>query len=374
MRSISPTRPARCLWLVPVVVVALAGVAAAYPQYQLGIEPTCTGCHISPAGGGLLDENGLGVASTTTTSEVPAEFLHGAIEPPEWLALGGDLRFAAGAVDNGAFNGAGYPMQAEVQASLSHGRLSLELTGGLRRPLEGGSPAHVLWSREHYAMWRQHPDDNYGLYLRAGRFMPVYGLRLAEHVVYSQRFGGEPLYGETYGIAAEYVAEHFELHATGFVHDSLTASVEHGDGGAFYGEVRIGRHAAIGAEAKYTASDELHSTFGGVTGKLYLEPIKLLLQTELEVVRRRIMAGGTEDQLVGYVLGSRELATGWLLDLGIGHFTQNVDVSGLYRDCLDAQLHWFETSHLELLLTARAEYLGNGPAGGYLLAQVHYRL
>ena len=41
-----------------VAVAAMAGTAAAYPQFQLSRDQTCTGCHLSPAGGGLLNENG----------------------------------------------------------------------------------------------------------------------------------------------------------------------------------------------------------------------------------------------------------------------------------------------------------------------------
>ena len=49
--------------------LALApGVAAAYPQFQLSKDQTCTSCHLSPAGGLLLGENGLATADTISTS------------------------------------------------------------------------------------------------------------------------------------------------------------------------------------------------------------------------------------------------------------------------------------------------------------------
>ena len=40
--------------VVTLAVIGLAHRADAYPQYQLGRDATCTGCHLSPAGGGLL--------------------------------------------------------------------------------------------------------------------------------------------------------------------------------------------------------------------------------------------------------------------------------------------------------------------------------
>lgn len=358
------------------VVTALVRVADAYPQYQLSRDPTCTGCHRSPAGGGLLDENGLAVAEATAARAGAAGFLHGAIELPGWLQLGGDARFAAGAVGHGALGGAAYPMQAELGASLGAGSFSLELTGGLRRPSEDASALHVLWSREHYAMWRQHPDSPYGAYLRLGRFMPVFGLRLAEHAIYTERYGGLPLYGEAYAAAVEYVAPGYEVHATGFVHDPIGSAVEHGDGGALYAEVRLGGHASIGGEAKYAGSADQHVTYAGITGKLYVERAELLLEAEAELIHQQIVAGGAINQVAGYLLASRPIADGWLLDVGVGHYTQATSVAGLYRDCVDANLHWFTTPHLELLATTRLELLdhGVGPTGGYALLQVHYRL
>ena len=70
------------------------------------------------------------------------------------------------------------------------------------------------------------------------------------------------------------------------MHDPIASAVEHGDGGALYAEVRLGAHAAIGAEAKYSSSDDLHRTYAGVTGKLYLPGPDLLLHAEAEVVHQ----------------------------------------------------------------------------------------
>jgi len=365
--------------LAAVLALAVSGAARradAYPQYQLARDATCTGCHLSPAGGGLLSENGLVVAEQASWLGTNPEALYGAPLPP-WLHLGGDVRGAAGAVSNGTPGGAAYPMQAEVSAAAGARGVTVHVTGGLRRPQgEGGSAAHVLWSREHYLMWQQHPDGSEGLYVRAGRFMPVLGLRLAEHVAYTQRFGASPLYGEAYAAAASYVSRALEVHATGFVHDSIASAVEHGDGGALYAEARLGAHAALGAGAKYASSDEVHRTYAGLTGKLYLPGADLLLQAEAQLIHQRLLPGGTVDQLAAYFLATRPLVRAWLLDVGLGHYAQDVSVMGLYRDCVDVNVHWMTTSHLEWLVTTRLELLdgGGGPNGGYALLQVHYRI
>ncbi len=357
--------------------VALESTALAYPQYQLSRDTTCTGCHVAPDGGGMLNENGFAVAENTSWKPGDSSFMYG-MSRPGWLQLGGDARGAAGFVDPGVASAAAYPMQVELAASATTHGFSLNVVGGLRRPSEKGSALHVLWSREHYVMWRQHPDENEGIYVRAGRFMPTFGLRLAEHVVYTQRFGGRPLYGETYGVGISYVKSAFEVHGTAFVHDGIASAVERGDGAALYAEARLGEHAAVGVEGKYAKGDETTTMYGGITAKAYLPGPQLQLQAEAQAIRKEITVGGGDKatQLAAYLMASRPLASGFMLDVGLGHFTQDTRVKGLYRDALDVNLHWFMTSHLEWLITARAELLdaGGGINGGYLLAQIHYRL
>jgi hypothetical protein len=170
----------------------------------------------------------------------------------------------------------------------------------------------------------------------------------------------------------------FEVHATGFIHDPIATVAEHGDGAALYAEARIGEHAAIGIEGKHSVADETTTSYGGLTGKLYLPGPDLQFQAEGEVIRKDITAGDGDIaiQLAGYLMASKPLSKGFMLDIGVGHFTQDTRVKGLYRDAIDANLHWFMTSHVEWLLTTRVELLdgAGGPNGGYALAQLHYRL
>ena len=362
--------------VVALLVLASAGVAHAYPQYQLSRDATCTSCHIAPEGGGLLNENGLAVSESISWKPGDSTFFYG-VETPDWLHVGGDVRAAGGFVYPGFASAAVYPMQAEVYANAGSHGFSINLFGGLRRP-QSGAPLHAFWSRQHYVMWQQHPDEGRGLYVRVGRLSPTFGLRLAEHVAYTQRFGGAPLYDEAYAVAASYVVPRFEIHATGFVHDPIATEVEHGDGGALYAEVRVTEHVAVGAEAKYASSNDQDRTYAGVTGKLYLPGPEVLLLGEAQYIHQALNTGSmdTTTQLAAYVMASKPLPSGFMLDLGAGHYTEDTRVAGTDRECVDANLHWFMTSHLEWILTTRLELIdkGSGPNGGYALAQVHYRL
>jgi hypothetical protein len=370
---------------VAIFVLALATQRAeAYPQYQLSRDQTCTGCHLSPAGGGLLSENGYSVAEATAQLTDAPEFMYNALHLPSWLALGGDFRSAAGYLRTPDNVVTWIPMQADLYAHATYKGFSVQLTVG-GRPAQwitgNGSPGILdrLWSREHYLMWQQNEGGSDGLYLRVGRFMPVFGLRFVEHVDYTRRFGGTPLYGDTYAAAVEYVTPGWEAHVTGFIEDPLIDTVVHDTGGAGYFEVRENPQLAVGAEAMVTSSDGLSRVRGGATAKLFLPSPELLLQAELQFVHQQVNGQGAPNQLVGYLMASKAFGSAFLLDVGLSHYDENIAIQGLDRDAVDVNLHWFVDSHFELVWQNRVEGIGlgsstGGPTSGWSLLHAHYRL
>jgi len=376
-RAMRSARIAAIVAALATIAVA-AGDASAYPQFQLSRDPTCTGCHLSPAGGGLLNENGLAVAETVSQWGMAPEFFYGKIPTPSWLALGGDLRGASGYVQSPEKLLASFPMQIEAYGRATFGAgVSLQVDVGARESQTGNEAATHVWSREHYLTWQQHPDANDGLYVRIGRFMPVFGLRLAEHLTYIRRWGGTPLYGETYGLAVEYVDPKFEVHATGFIKDPIFDTPEHSNGAAAVGELRLSERLSVGAEGMYTSSDDDEKFRIGALARLYLPDPAVLLQFEGQFMNQLIEPRGAPKQIIAYLLASRFVTPAILLDVGLGFFNENIQITKLHRECIDLNLHWFTTSHVELLFTGRFETLAFGAAGpnaGYALAQLHYRL
>lgn len=363
--------------LVLALVLGATGVAHAYPQYQLVFDPTCTGCHQSPAGGNLLNENGLAVAESTSMFGTAPEFLNGILPTPTWLTLGGDLRASGGFIATPEEVLTAFPMQAELYANVRAGAFSVNVTGGLRPWQDEDRAATTLWSREHYAMWQSKPGESEGIYVRAGRFMPVFGLRVAEHPAYLRRYGGTPLFADTYGASASYVEQKFEVHATGFVEDPFIDPVVHGHGGAAYTEVRVTDQIAVGLEGMVRRTDTSTRYHAGVTGKYYLPAANLLLQAELQYTPLSIDDGNSTRGLLGFVMGTLFLPNGFMIDVALNHYDPNYRIAKLDRDSIDVNVHWFTTSHLELVLNNRYETLAlgsGGRSGGYTLLQLHYRL
>jgi hypothetical protein len=121
--------------------VAVHSAAEAYPQFQLSTgNARCTLCHISPAGGGLLNEYGRSESGDTISQfGGNGAFLYGVYEEPDWIKLGVDLRGAALAKDQS--DDPEYylfPMQGDTYVYLKGGDFSA--CGGPRRPARTRAP------------------------------------------------------------------------------------------------------------------------------------------------------------------------------------------------------------------------------------------
>ena len=372
----SPTVLAKLAILVGIAVPAAR--AYAYPQLQMSRDQTCSGCHISPAGGGLLSENGLTTAESLSRWGTAPEFFYGKVPTPSWLVLGGDLRGASGYVQSPEQLLASFPMQIEAYGHATFGSgVSLYADLGAREPEVGHEGTTFAWSREHYLMWRARPGETGGLVIRAGRFMPVFGLRLVDHTVYTQKWGGTPLYGETYGLAVEYIDPKFEVHATGFIKDPVIDTPEHSNGGAALAEYRATERFSVGAEGMYTQSTDDKKFRVGALAKLYVPGPDLLVLFEGQFMNQLIEPRGAPKQIVSYLMASKFLDGGYLVDLGLGYFNENIQIRQLHREAIDLNFHWFATSHVEAIVTGRFETLAFGSAGpnaGLALLQLHYRL
>src|SRR5262249_22256706 len=111
------------------LVILLAPLAAlAYPQFQLSTgNVRCNQCHFAPAGGGLLNSYGRSESADTISNGGNGGFLHGAVNLPSWLALGGDFRVAGLLSNEGASAGTDrefFPMQADLYARVAVGGFS----------------------------------------------------------------------------------------------------------------------------------------------------------------------------------------------------------------------------------------------------------
>lgn len=366
--------------VVGLVLAALAGEARAYPQFMLSNgEDRCSVCHLAWAGGGLISDYGRDEANATISRGGDGGFLHGLVDPPAWLALGGDFRFALGRREvAGAADTLAFPMQMDVYTRVTVGKVTASITAGLRGargiPDEQGPELYErVVSREHYL---EYAGEQYAA--RVGRFFPNYGLRLADHTAYVRRFMGFYLLEEP--LAAE-VTRDFDrgsLHVTAFVPqlETIWAAGQQEFGGAARYEHRFdatvagvqGRVSLASEEARYTA---------GATVMHWMASAKLLWLAELNVQQQvfgRGLPGRT--QVAGYAGVARWLTTGVLLGGGAHLWDPDLALARDSREAVELTLQYFPRAHFELSALLRGSLQGLDPdePGVLGLLQLHYYL
>lgn len=360
-----------------------AGVAEAYPQWQLstGAE-RCTACHYAPGGGGLINDYGRSEASDTISRGGDGGFLHGLWEPPDWLKLGADVRAAAGLrhqdPSSEALQLLAFPMQADLYVRAGTDALSLYVAAGVRPGPRDPAPPVVerLGSREHYVMWK----PKLGTYVRAGRFFPVLGLRSQDHTAYVRRYLGFHTLEEPYGVAAGMARGEWEAHASVFVPQpvALLGSGVQSTGAALYYERRVlDATAVVGGQARVAISKDDGRALVGVVGKRWFEGPGVMLMGELDLQRQWFDAarGPTRYQLAGYLGASKEVVHGLMVGAAYQRWQPDLTLRSS-RDALELNVQFFPMAHLELHLLGRASTVGHelDDPGLLTLLQLHYYL
>ena len=369
----------RLMALAAVVLASVAaGDAAAYPRFQLATGVTrCQDCHLSPGGGGLVDDYGRLEAGDTVSRGGDGALLHGAWSPPSWLQLGGDLRVAGGVKQAGDEREAlAFPMQLEAYAAAGGAGLTAYVAVGVRGGARDPQPPLVerLASREHYVMYQRGAR-----YVRAGRFFPVFGLRTPDHTAYTRRYLGFGLLEEPYGVAAGWSGTVSEGHVHAYVPRPIAflGAGPRARGVAASYERRLADDlAAVGAQARIATTDVDRLLTVGVVGKRWFERAGLLLLGELDLQHQDL--GATLPgrwQLAAQASATQTLARGLALGVTLHRWQPDLATrSG--RDAVDLDVQFFPWAHVELHLLTRVSAQGNNfdDPGFLSLVQLHYYL
>jgi hypothetical protein len=374
--------------VIGLVAILAAPDAHAYPQWQFSSGTSrCNQCHYAPAGGGLLTGYGRDAAGEDlSTWQGDGGFLHGAVELPKALALGGEFRYALLNNDVGESRGAKlvhFPMQADAYIRIAFtDSVSLYGSAGYRgQARSGGGPfgggaalpeANSRFiSREHYLMWR---PAALGPYVRAGRFYAPFGLRLVEHYAYIRTDTGYNLLQENYGLSGGVVKNEWELHLSVFAPDLVRhiGSEERGFAGLF--EKRFGDVGALGLQTRVGLREDANRFIGGAFVKYYLESAKSMIQAEGNLVHTTFAGPPATNGFVGYLgLTFFPFKGFWITPFGERSQT-SIQVKDSATNVGGIQLNWFPYPHFEIGWVGRFQDPA-GPASAYTgLAFFHYYL
>lgn len=362
-----------------VLVIAMTGVAQAYPQFQLAMESACSNCHLSPAGGGLLNDYGRDEAGSTISRGGDGRLLHGLWDPPASFAIGGDFRFAfVGRRQPTHENDLlAFPMQADVNLRVTKGAFAFAFTAGVRGVARDEHPpafVETLASREHYLAYTTGSKQ-----IRVGRFFPAFGLRLPDHGAYVRRFMGWNTYEEPYAAELAHYGEKTELHVTGFVPQPipLLGSGLRRSGGAVLVERQVTDEWIAGGQGRVAFSDEDAVFTAGTIAKRWLPSAELLVLAELDLQRQTFRGNGPgRTQLAGYLGASKWATRGVLVSSALHVWEPDLTLRATTRQAFEVAAQYFPWAHVELHLLLRTSAQGGTVEDpSYLsMLQVHYYL
>jgi len=255
------------------LVGASASVVSAEPRFLAKQYTRCTTCHVSPTGGGLLSAYGRSLSHrelSTTGAPMPS---HGDPDPQPreesflWGALGDSL----GALQLGVEMRPSYLrysfldvsqdrnllMNADVHASFRAN--DWLFYGQVGRELE--QDGYTVDSSEYWGGYQ--PEE--GLGFRAGRFLPAYGVRFADHTAYNRSFLGLAQYDQIYGVEVSHTRGRYLTQVS--MGPGRAESVIDDDGRASFtatGRVQIdlGTRTSVAASGLYRAASDLDSRLG----------------------------------------------------------------------------------------------------------------
>ncbi len=212
----------RLLTFAIVALLECAGVLRAEPMYLAKQYVRCSSCHYSSTGGGLLTPYGRSLTQELSTSgkqAAPADPSATAVtgEPGFlWGALGDRLGPLSLGVDirpshlhfsyPGGSSGMNLLMNADVLGAYRTGDWTAYGELGRRPEISGGG----IFSYEYWVA-RQ---SSSGWGVRAGRFMPAYGVKFADHTDFNRSFLGFDKYDQVLGVEISHSTDHHLMQAS----------------------------------------------------------------------------------------------------------------------------------------------------------------
>lgn len=342
----------------------------AYPELVRRGYANCITCHVSPTGGGILTTYGRSLIPevlSTTGNEEQSKFLYGVIDLPEWLLGGGDFRVLGAYA---GFNGDGnfkivVPMQADLEAAASVDKFTFDATGGIdydKTPV----------SRRHYVLY--HATDE--ISLRAGKFMPAYGINTEDHGLAIKRGIGKDQATETYNLEASLITAHYDVFLTAIAGRPDRPSLGAETGAALSSSVFFAERFKAGVSYYYGHRDIENRQLAGPFAILGFTP-HLFMLAELDYQWLSAPGGlGNTTGLVDDIRLDLEVIQGVHLYLTQEYSQLATNNPSTFSDAYGIGAQFFPWPHWELNTLYQKQRIGGSstPFGDFYWAMVHFYL
>jgi hypothetical protein len=206
------------------IVTGLASTnALAFPETSRHGYLSCTTCHFSPSGRGLLTPYGKTLAHELYSfkkTENPSDSLEA--ETP-WWQIGGHIRMIQLINDSKSLQkGRFFLMQSEIEGAIEKESWALVASAGVWKPMDSSASEVKGYSRTHYALLRL--NENW--VVRGGHFRINHGLGLPDHTALVNQALEWTHSHETYNLEASYLEDSNILQGTLIAPSKLLVTAE----------------------------------------------------------------------------------------------------------------------------------------------------
>lgn len=321
--------------------------------------PNCVSCHVSATGGGLLTEYGRSIsAELLSTWKSPGEerFAY-AMSPSELITLGGDFRSALFRQDRATVHSTQILlMHADVEAGLTLGKFTAVATAGIDNH---ASPL----SRRHYLVYRATDD----LSLRAGRFLPAFGINVENHSIATRKGIGRNQASETYNLEAAWTGEKLDAFVTAVFGRPDSPSLGAESGFAVSGGWLFDERFKVGMSYYYGSRDISKRHLVGPYAILGFTPhfyLLLDLGFQLFTPQTGPVANVQQQGTANYLRLDYEITQGFHAYLTQEFAQLDFKKSATGSEAYGVGLQWFPRPHWELNLLYQKQRVG-GPSAKF---------
>lgn len=257
------------------ITLAYTSYGQAYPEMIRHNYSSCTACHFSPSGGGLLNQYGRTISAEVLSrwgNEKEARPFYGALDNEKlnsWLQVGGNIRTLQFHHESDSVQeGRTIPMQAGIEAAAQFGKWTVAFFFGKLDQNWKVQPEFVRY----YGIYQISDELN----IRFGRFLPNFGLNIPQHTFATRGALGFGQNGERDALEATWTQEKWNISFTGArsastrarpeVESSLSTQINYNIADSF----RAGVSYWLGAEQNQNREIVSLHTSVGFTEHLYL--------------------------------------------------------------------------------------------------------
>jgi len=347
----------RSQFLSSILALSLPSTAFSLPDYIRKGYTSCTACHVSPQGGGVLTLYGRGVTEELSTVSYEGQGSFGFTPLTDKVAD-----------PTGLFNLITADLQADarsvhiVSTDSQKPRRDILMEASVRAAFHVGKTTDIVISHGTYGRVDNEQQRNYYLALRTskylsisfGRFLPAYGINLDDHTAITRSSLGFGEGQESINLSVHFEDENFQTTFTKVLGQDIEATSKPGtlsyqgdivDRYIVRSAVKLGSKALAGFSGLIDARKRDAGLFASYAPFRYLYVLA-------EYDNERVMEGGVySGRNLYFARAGSEVFRGVTLGLDISGEKSDI----ITRQRLDAFLYLMPTPHLSMRLMGRKE-------------------